>query len=253
MKTHPRTLAALGAVVALVIVGAIVFASIPAPDGLISGCYSNNGGRLRVIDAATQKCLNSETPLAWNARGLQGLKGDPGMNGLNGTNGTNGLNGVSVTSQALPLGDAHCPNGGSKFTSASGDTYACNGAAGGSAGSLSFNTRVAIGSPFSIDLDDGLLFNGGCGGEGANTMELNSTIGVNTFIAGGFRQGTDFTPLLQTYGNIFMQVTGAGSFDVVWAMGFPNVNLGHFRRVAVAMFPDASGCRYVGTSDPAGQ
>jgi hypothetical protein len=36
-------------------------------------------------------------------------------------------------------------------------------------------------------------------------------------------------------------------------MGFPNVNLGHFRRISIAMFPDASGCRYLGTSDPAGQ
>ncbi|MBI5482516.1 MAG: hypothetical protein HY906_26915 [Deltaproteobacteria bacterium] len=28
---------------------------------------------------------------------------------------------------SLPPGDATCPYGGSKFTSASGDTYACNG------------------------------------------------------------------------------------------------------------------------------
>jgi hypothetical protein len=239
----------------LLIAGVIVFASIPAANGLISGCYGSNGGRLRVIDAATEKCLTSETPLAWNQRGLQGLKGDPGTNGLNGTNGTNGLNGVSVTSQALPVGDAHCPNGGSKFTSASGDTYACNGVDGGSGGTggITFNDRVPAGSSFSIDLGDGLHFNGGCGIDGANSMELTSTIVVVTSIAGGFRQGADFFPLLDTFGNIFETVTGNGSFDVVAAMGFPNVNLGHFRRISIAMFPDASGCRYLGTSDPAGQ
>jgi hypothetical protein len=245
MKTHQHTLAVFGAVIALLIAGVIAFASIPAADGLISACYSKNGGSLRVIDAAAERCLKTETPLSWNQRGLQGL---------NGTNGTNGLNGVGVTSQPLPVGDPHCPNGGSKFTSASGDTYVCNGAdGGGGTGGITFNDRVADGSVFSIDLGDGLHFNGGCRIDGTTSMELTSTIVINTFISGGFREGTDFLPLLGTYGNIFQTVTTQGSFDVVMAMGHPETNLGHFRRISIAMFPDATGCRYLGTSDAAGQ
>ena len=60
-----------------------------------------------------------------------------GPAGTSGTNGTNGTNGVSVSSSSVAPGDANCPDGGSRFTSVSGSTFACNwapGAAGGVAG-----------------------------------------------------------------------------------------------------------------------
>ena len=60
-------------------------------------------------------------------QGPIGLEGPMGPTGPAGTPGAAGADGVSVTSVALSAGDANCPHGGSQFTSASGDTYACNG------------------------------------------------------------------------------------------------------------------------------
>lgn len=65
--------------------------------------------------------------------GPQGPSGANGLAGLNGSNGMNGMDGApgsSVTSLALLAGDPDCPAGGSKFTSVSGPTFACNGAQG---------------------------------------------------------------------------------------------------------------------------
>lgn len=59
--------------------------------------------------------------------GAKGDQGNPGSPGTDGTDGTNGTDGVSVTSKTLAIGNAHCPEGGSEFTSTSGATYACNG------------------------------------------------------------------------------------------------------------------------------
>jgi Collagen triple helix repeat (20 copies) len=60
--------------------------------------------------------------------------GTPGAKGENGAPGTNGTNGTSVTSTESPSAiEGHCNGtisggkGGSKFESASGKTYACNG------------------------------------------------------------------------------------------------------------------------------
>jgi len=60
--------------------------------------------------------------------GPVGPAGANGKDGANGANGTNGANGASVTSQPATL--AECPEGGTKFTSASGTSKACNGEAG---------------------------------------------------------------------------------------------------------------------------
>ena len=60
--------------------------------------------------------------------GAPGKEGAAGKAGTNGTNGTNGKDGVSVTGAAAS--NAECPNGGEKYTSASGSTPVCNGANG---------------------------------------------------------------------------------------------------------------------------
>jgi hypothetical protein len=59
--------------------------------------------------------------------GATGPVGPTGPQGEPGLQGAPGADGVSVTSVALSAGDANCPQGGSQFTSSSGDTYACNG------------------------------------------------------------------------------------------------------------------------------
>lgn len=56
-----------------------------------------------------------------------GSKGDPGPAGPSGPKGDVG---TSIVASSLAPGDTNCPAGGSQFVSASGTTYACNGAAG---------------------------------------------------------------------------------------------------------------------------
>ena len=62
------------------------------------------------------------------ATGSPGAQGEIGPAGPAGPAGADGKDGVSVTSAALASGDTNCPNGGSKFMSANGTTFACNGA-----------------------------------------------------------------------------------------------------------------------------
>jgi hypothetical protein len=84
-------------------------------------------------------------------RGEPGAPGNDGKPGADGTAGPPGpagqagANGVSVTSKAEPPG-ANCANGGSKFTSVSGDTYACNGANGTSSGPTGQAATTVYGS-----------------------------------------------------------------------------------------------------------
>ena len=63
------------------------------------------------------------------ADGRVGPTGRAGATGPAGPKGDRGLNGVSVSSNTLGPG-ANCPYGGSSFASASGTTFACNGAPG---------------------------------------------------------------------------------------------------------------------------
>jgi hypothetical protein len=57
--------------------------------------------------------------------GPAGPQGPEGKAGANGKDGTNGTDGVSVTGAAAA--NTECPNGGEKYTSASGSTAVCNG------------------------------------------------------------------------------------------------------------------------------
>src|SRR6266852_2835409 len=82
MSLRIRLVVLLGSVA--VVLGAGVgfaFASIPAPNGTISGCYktSNPGqGALIVIDS-TATCPSGTTPLNWNQTGPQGPAGPSTM------------------------------------------------------------------------------------------------------------------------------------------------------------------------------
>ena len=83
----------------------------PAPVPVGDPTCPNGGSKFTIGTATTYAC-----------------NGKDGTNGINGKDGANGKDGTSVTSVALAPGDPNCPNGGSAFTSASGTTYACNGA-----------------------------------------------------------------------------------------------------------------------------
>jgi hypothetical protein len=90
-------------------------------------------GTVRLIDPSLPStnlmshCTSLEVQITWNQKGQTGPVGPQGPKGDKGDPGTNG---TSVSSTSLATGDANCANGGAKFTSATGDTYACNGNAG---------------------------------------------------------------------------------------------------------------------------
>ncbi|GAB4013064.1 hypothetical protein [Nocardioides ultimimeridianus] len=75
--------------------------------------------------------------------GATGLTGPAGPKGDIGAQGVPGANGTSVTSTSEPAG-TNCPNGGAKFVSASGTTYACNGAKGADGASYTAGTGLTI-------------------------------------------------------------------------------------------------------------
>src|SRR5258708_16734627 len=89
--------------------GAIAYASIPAPNGTIDGCYKTSGpaqGALIIIDS-TATCPSGTAALNWNQTGPQGPAGasPPGPGGWGG-------GGDSRGARALGCRDnlAECPS-----------------------------------------------------------------------------------------------------------------------------------------------
>ena len=79
------------AAAALVLVAGAADASIPGADGLITGCYSQATGSLRVINTqSVATCKSNERKLTWNQTGQQGPRGLPGFDGANGKTVLNG-------------------------------------------------------------------------------------------------------------------------------------------------------------------
>src|SRR5579859_3829792 len=78
MRTRAGQSVLAVAIGASVLLGGVANAAglIPGPDGVIHGCYRQDGGRLRVI-SADQLCERNETALPWNRQGPKGDKGDP--------------------------------------------------------------------------------------------------------------------------------------------------------------------------------
>ncbi len=92
----------------LFLVAAFAQASIPAPNGTISGCFKKNHGQLRVIDpSAGGHCLPSEQPLTWNQTGPTGATGATGPTGPAGPTGPTGATGA--TGATGPQGPAGTP------------------------------------------------------------------------------------------------------------------------------------------------
>lgn len=69
-----RVITVVLATLALLLVGGVAYASIPGPNGVISGCRKNTDGSLRVIDS-TATCPSGYTALNWNQTGPAGLSG----------------------------------------------------------------------------------------------------------------------------------------------------------------------------------
>lgn len=101
LQAHPRLSVGVAAVVLGLASGAAAYAMIPAPDGVISGCYDKHGN-LRVIDPAQETCDRNETALRWNQSGPIGPRGIPGLTGPAGPGGPTGSQGA--TGPAGPVG-----------------------------------------------------------------------------------------------------------------------------------------------------
>jgi hypothetical protein len=57
---------ALRIIAVVALISGIASASIPDANGVFTGCFQKEKGSLRVIDAASQKCLTSEIAITWN-------------------------------------------------------------------------------------------------------------------------------------------------------------------------------------------
>jgi hypothetical protein len=79
-----RKLIVVLAALALVATGAVAYASIPGPDGVVHACYKNSNpaqGALIAIDSAAS-CPSGYTALNWNQTGPVGPQGPEGPQGL---------------------------------------------------------------------------------------------------------------------------------------------------------------------------
>lgn len=84
--------------------GAIAYATIPGPGGVIDACYSKVNGTVRIIDSAAT-CAMSEVPISWNITGPRGPTGPTGATGPKGATGATGPAGpVGPTGAAGPKG-----------------------------------------------------------------------------------------------------------------------------------------------------
>ncbi len=106
---HKRTWAASAAVLGLAVFSVLgLRATIPAPSGVIYGCYSTSSGALRVIDNSVSSCKAYEIPLHWNQVGPMGPMGPQGVQGPAGPQGPPGMQGpVGPTGPAGPAGPSH--------------------------------------------------------------------------------------------------------------------------------------------------
>jgi hypothetical protein len=98
--------------VAAVAIGVAAYASIPAPNGAITGCYTdravNNAHGLVVVDSAAS-CPAGTIPVSWNQTGPQGPAGpqgpmgQQGATGLAGPQGPSGFANVATTASLTPV------------------------------------------------------------------------------------------------------------------------------------------------------
>ncbi|HET8583951.1 MAG TPA: hypothetical protein VFL65_11915 [Jatrophihabitans sp.] len=89
--------------------GGIAYAAgaIPAPNGVINGCYQKAQGQLRVVTTGTQ-CRKSEKAISWNQTGPQGATGPQGPAGPTGPQGPAGTTGPQgATGPQGPAGPVH--------------------------------------------------------------------------------------------------------------------------------------------------
>ena len=176
-------------IVAAVVGGRAAYAALG--DDVITACFKPSNGTLYLVGDGSRRadCQPGDRPISWNAQGPPG---------------------VGVTSVALaPGADPNCPLGGSKFTSASGATYACN-------GGFSAESRSPNGA-FRIRLNDtGIALEGPAGRINVTTSGITVDAATTLALRGAF---VDFDALatldvdangLATINSPQLQLNGAG-------------------------------------------
>ena len=96
VRRRPAVSGAAGAVLVTVLAGGgIAYSAIPSAGGVITGCYQQSSGQLRVVDAeAGQSCGRNELRVTWNQTGPQGPQGPQGPRGEIGPQGPQGPQGT---------------------------------------------------------------------------------------------------------------------------------------------------------------
>ena len=120
-----------------VLIGGATVAFAVGTTGVISACFNQTNGNLRVVDAGAA-CRTGESPISWNASGgagavgatgasgpagaagPQGATGASGANGTDGTNGSNGVDGAVGATGAVGTSGAQGPKGDTGVAGATG-------------------------------------------------------------------------------------------------------------------------------------
>lgn len=115
MSKRTAVIAAAGA--GLLMATGVAYASIPAADGTIHGCYASKGGDVRLVEE-DEACKTQERRVSWNRQGPpgevgpQGPQGEQGPQGIQGETGPEGPEGpAGPAGPAGPQGPAG-PAGG---------------------------------------------------------------------------------------------------------------------------------------------
>lgn len=128
-----------------------------AAEGAGSNCATGGAKVTSGVDSNRDDTLNAGEVNAAATRYIcNGTKGDAGPAGAKGDAGATGSDGRSVTSVTESPG-VNCPNGGVKYTSASGVDYVCNGGTDTAAEALTkLKTVDGTGSGLDADTLDGI-------------------------------------------------------------------------------------------------
>jgi hypothetical protein len=101
----------VGASLSVVLTVGVALAAIPDGGGVIHGCYSANGAKMKggtalnILDTAFNVCSNGQAAVAWNQTGPKGDKGDKGDQGIQGVKGDTGPQGPAGSGPSTAYSD----------------------------------------------------------------------------------------------------------------------------------------------------
>lgn len=116
--TSGRKLGALLVGAAAAVGASAALASIPAADGTITGCYKENGGKLRVVESEAD-CESSELAVTWSERGQPGPQGPAGPAGPEGPAGAEGPQGPAGAVNSVTVRSTEQTGSGTQNATAS--------------------------------------------------------------------------------------------------------------------------------------